>query len=129
MTTQKNVVTIHIDGKKIQVWAGANLLQVAQDNGEIIGMDAIAYLTFYNPREPAYLKPQLGETDIRRLLNPHLKPERVRLAQVLDEMYNKVLCYEVTGTLNDERYLVYYNANTGKEEKIRRVDPNGNEIR
>lgn len=103
-------------------------MQVAQDNGEILGMDAIAFLTFYNPREPAYLKPRISEAYIRRLLNPHLKPVKIRLAQVLDEMYNKVLCYEVEGTLDNNRYLIYYNANTGKEEKLRRVDRNGNEI-
>ena len=51
-------------------------VQVAQDNGEILGMDAIAFLTFNDPREPAYPRPRLSEADIRRLLNPHLKPER-----------------------------------------------------
>jgi hypothetical protein len=62
-------------------------------------------------------------------LNPHFKPTKIGLAQVLDEMFNKVLCYEVAGNLNDDHYLIYYNAATGKEEKIRRVDTHGNEIR
>ncbi len=103
-------------------------VQVAQDNGEILGMDAIAFLTFYDPRKASYRKPRLNESDTRRLLNPHLQPVKIRQAQVLDEMYNKVLCYEVEGTLDNNRYLIYYNASTGKEEKLRRVDRNGNEI-
>ena len=104
-------------------------VQVARDNGEILGADAIPYLTFYNPNEPkTAVKPSLTESQIRKLLNKHFKPEKFQLAEVLDEMYNKVLCYEVTGTQGADRYLLYYNAATGKEEKIRRIDRNGNEI-
>ncbi|MGE5582718.1 MAG: germination protein YpeB [Bacillota bacterium] len=103
-------------------------VQVAQDNGEILGMDATSYLTFNNPDEAQTPKARYSEAQIRNLLNPHFKPEKIRQAQVLDEMFNKVLCYEVSGTEGANRYLLYYNANTGKEEKIRRVDKNGNEI-
>jgi len=126
-----NIATITLAASSHQVIYYPELIkvQVAQDNGEILGMDAIAYLTFYDPGEQVYPKPRLGESEIRRLLNPHLKPTRIRLTQVLDEMYNKIFCYEVTGTLDDDHYLVYYNANTGKEEKLRRVDLNGNEIK
>lgn len=126
-----NIATITLAACRHQIIYYPELIkvQVAQDNGEILGVDAIAYLTFYDPREPADPKPRFREAEIRRLLNPHLKPARIRLAQVLDEMDNKVFCYEVTGTLDDDHYLVYYNANTGKEEKLRRVDRNGNEIR
>jgi hypothetical protein len=103
-------------------------VQVAQDNGEILGVDAVPYYTFYNPSEAATLKPRYSENRIRQLLNPHVKMEAIRLAQVLDEMYNKVLCYEVACQEGANRFYIYYNANTGQEEKIRRVDPYGNEI-
>ncbi len=103
-------------------------LQVAQDNGEILGMDAIALVTFNNPKAPAFSNPKINEGNIRKLLNPNLEMKKIQLAQVLDEMYNKVLCYEVDGTLQKDRYLIYYNANTGREEKIRKVDARGNEV-
>ena len=103
-------------------------VQVARDNGEILGVDAMPYLTFYNPGEPLSFRPLKSEAQIRQALNPHLQPERIRLAQVLDEMYNKVPCYEVSGREGGDRYLLYYNATTGKEEKIRRVDRYGNEL-
>lgn len=125
-----NIATISLAPIRNNVIYYPELLkvQVAQDNGEVLGMDAISFLTFNDSREPAYQKPGLNETGVRRLLNPHLKPEKIRPAQVLDEMYNKVLCYEVAGTLDNNRYIIYYNANNGKEEKLRRVDRNGNEI-
>lgn len=103
-------------------------VQVAQDNGNILGCDFIPYLTFHDPKAKGTPKPAYGETKIRGELNPHFKPEKFVLAQVLDEMFNKVLCYEVSGKQGADRYLLYYNAATGKEEKIRRVDKLGNEI-
>lgn len=103
-------------------------VQVAQDNGEILGFDSTAYLTFHDSRETQPGSAKITEAQIRKTINPHLRTERVQLAQVLDEMYNKVLCYEVQGTQGPDRYLIYYNAASGKEEKIRRIDANGNEV-
>ena len=102
---------------------------MAQDNGAILGFDAIAYLTFYDPREAPDGRPRVTTAEIkRRFVNPHLNIERIKLAQVLDEMFNKVLCYEVAGSFKQDQFLIYYNGTTGKEEKIRRVDQNGNEV-
>ena len=125
-----NIVTVSLCPVRNQIIFYPELVkvQVAQDTGKIIGMDAVAFLTFSNPNAYNIPKPRFSEADIRRLLNPHLKLSKIRLAQVLDEMYNKVLCYEVSGALDNNRYLIYYNADTGKEEKLRRVDQNGNEI-
>ncbi len=103
-------------------------VQVARDNGEIIGFDATAFLTFYNPKEPKQVNPNISEARVRQLINPHLAVNRIQKAQVLDEMYNKVLCYEVDGVQGGNRYLIYYNANNGREEKIRQIDSNGNEV-
>ncbi len=102
--------------------------QVAQDNGEILGVDAVPYLTFNDPNASQPKAPRISEAQIRKNCNPHLKIKRIQQAQVLDEMYNKVSCYEVEGTQSADRFLIYYNANTGKEEKIRRIDENGNEL-
>ena len=102
--------------------------QVAQDNGEVLGLDAVAYLTFNDPNVRRLKGPRLSEAQIRKNCNPRLKIERIRQAQVLDEMYNKVACFEVEGTQGSDRFLIYYNANTGEEEKIRRIDENGNEL-
>jgi germination protein YpeB len=102
--------------------------QVAQDNGEVLGIDAVSYLTFNDPNAKQAKAPRLSEKQIREKCNPRLKIKRIQQAQVLDEMYNKVRCYEVEGTQGVDRFLIYYNAITGEEEKIRRIDENGNEI-
>lgn len=102
--------------------------QVAQDNGEVLGVDAVSYLTFHDPNPTQSQPSRYTEEQVRKNCNPHLKIERIQRVEVLDEMYNKVPCYEVEGTQGSDRFLIYYNANTGEEEKIRRIDENGNEI-
>jgi spore germination protein len=103
-------------------------VQVAQDNGAILGCDLIPYLTFYNPARPSAPKPAYSTRQIAKMLNPYFEVEKIRRVEVLDEMFNKVPCYEVAGTQDTDRYLIYYNAANGREEKIRRVDRNGNEL-
>jgi spore germination protein len=103
-------------------------VQVAQDNGAILGCDFIAYLTFHDPDRMAAVQPVFSTRQIVRKLNPNFKSGRIRRAEVLDEMFNKVLCYEVNGRQGNDRYQIYYNAVNGREEKIRRVDRNGNEM-
>ena len=105
-------------------------VQVAQDNGDILGCDTIAYLTFNEPAVTVQqsTKPKYTKNQIKQLLNPHFKLESIQLAQVLDEMYNKVLCYQCNGTQGNDRYQIYYNCSNGREEKIRRVDQYGNEL-
>ncbi|HYH02661.1 MAG TPA: PepSY1/2 domain-containing protein, partial [Bacillota bacterium] len=103
-------------------------VQVAQDNGDVLGCDFVPYLTFNDPQQKTAPKPAQSKEQIQKTLNEHFKPNQIQLAQVLDEMYNKVLCYEVSGNQGGDRFLIYYNASTGKEEKIRRVDQDGNEL-
>lgn len=103
-------------------------VQMARDNGDVLGCDFVSYLTFNDPNRKTTPKPALNKERIQKGLNEHFKPSAIQLAEVLDEMYNKVLCYEVSGTQGSNRYLIYYNAATGKEEKIRRVDKDGNEL-
>jgi len=125
-----NVVTLSFCPMRYNILRYPELVkvQIARDNGEVIGFDATAFLTFYNPNEPKQVTPVISEARVRKLINPHVQLNRIQEAQVLDAMYNKVLCYEVDGVQAGNRYLIYYNASNGREEKIRQIDSNGNEI-
>jgi len=125
-----NIVTCTFVAERDQVLYYPELIktQVAQDNGGIIGYDAVGYLTFHDPAAKVASNPTVSARRVKKLCSPHLQVESIRKAQVLDEMYNKVLCHEVTGKQGNDLFKIYYNAASGKEEKIRRVDRNGNEI-
>lgn len=102
-------------------------VQVALDNGEILGMEAIPYLTFKDPnrRIPSA---RLSSAEAREKLNPRLRIEEVRKAVILNDRFQEVLCYECDTHLDKERFLIYINALTGEEENIKRVDRRGVEL-
>lgn len=103
-------------------------VQVALDDGEIMGVEAMSYLTFHNPRR-ALAAPSLDENEIRARLNKHLKIEAIQKAVILNDQYEEVLTYECTGRIGENRYRVYLNAATGEEERIQRIDEQGLEIK
>ena len=90
-------------------------IQLRMDTGEVVGLEANNYLMNHTQRDnliPVYSKmqalqqvsPQLGATDARLCLVPHLGEER--------------LCYEVPGVYEDNEYRVYVDALTGEEVEI-----------
>lgn len=91
-------------------------VKVALDNGEILGLETGGYLMAHILREIS--PPQLDMAEATKKINPHLSIDSVRLALIPLDSRREVLCYECKGTYNDENFLIYINAATGKEEKI-----------
>ncbi len=91
-------------------------LKVAADTKEVIGFEGKGYLSHHKPRQN--LSPNLSETEAVKQLNPYLKTDQIQLCLIPMENGTEVLCYEVKGQFEDKNYLIYVNANTGREEKI-----------
>ena len=91
-------------------------VKVALDNGEITGMEANGYL--YNHKIRNVNEPKLNKDDVKKLINKHLTPEEINLAIIPKESKNEVTCYEVKGNYNDRNFLIYINADNGREEQI-----------
>ena len=102
-------------------------VQVALDNGEILGMEAIPYLTFRDP-ERKLPSPRLTPAEARKKLHPRLRVEGVKRVVILNDRFQETLCYECDAYLDKERFLIYINALTGEEENIKRVDRRGVEL-
>jgi len=100
-------------------------LQISMKDGLVVGIEAVNYLT--NHRTRTIPAPAITEADARSRVNSTLTIERVRRCIIpLDE--GEVQCWEVTAALSDdERYLVYIDAQTGVEKTILRImqDDNG----
>ncbi len=91
-------------------------VKVALDNGEVIGFDASQYYMAHQKRELA--QPKLSADQAERLVNPRLQIEKTSLALIPLPTLKEVLCWEVKGTLDGETYLIYLNAENGREEQI-----------
>ncbi len=51
-------------------------------------------------------------------VNPKLEVTRTKLAVIPTDSLREVLCYEFKGNFDDRNFLVYINAQNGREERI-----------
>ena len=100
-------------------------LKIALDNGEILGLEMTGYLNSHYKRN--IKKPKISPNEAKKYLNKNLKITRYRLAIIPTKWKTEIFCYEFTGKIDDTDFLVYINADTGKEENILVIinTPNG----
>jgi germination protein YpeB len=92
-------------------------VDVAMDNGEILRFDARAYLTAHTRR--SLPEAVLTEEDAAAKVPEGLTLEAQHLALIPARGTEEVFCRElVCRTEEGERYLLYFNAVTGAQEKI-----------
>lgn len=124
---QGGVVTINYayeqDG--VVVYPDLIKLKIALDNGEILGMETSGYLNNHEERNIPVTK--ISEEQARKSLNKNLEITSSGLAIIPTEWRTEIFCYEFKGKVNDTDFLVYINAETGKEENILVIidTPNG----
>lgn len=112
------IATVNFAYKQNSVTCYSDLIKVkvALDDGEIIGMEANGYVMNHEMRE--IITPRLTKQEAREKISPHLSIDAVSLALIPKDSKREVLCYEFKGTSNGRNFLVYINAETGKEEDI-----------
>ncbi|MBX6378433.1 MAG: germination protein YpeB, partial [Clostridia bacterium] len=94
-------------------------LQVALDDGRILGYDAVGY---WSARRHDRLPPAtLSPAEAARRLPPGFQPSSSRLALIPLDTGREVLTYEFRGSAYGEDYLIYVNARTGEQENILRL--------
>lgn len=100
-------------------------LKIALDNGEIIGMETTGYLNSHHLRE--LNTPKVTKEDAKRTLNNNLEIMSEGLAVIPTEWRSELLCYEFKGKVEGKDFLVYINAENGREEDILVIinTPNG----
>lgn len=96
-------------------------VQVAQDNGEVIGYEGTPYYMYHRPRNLP--QPRITAAELRKMLSPNLKVELIRPALIVNNWGKEVLTWEVRGSFAAEEFAIFYNADTGSEENIVRVTP------
>lgn len=100
-------------------------LKIALDNGEILGIESIGYLNCHTDR--SIEKNIISENQAKQKLNPRIEIQSQKLAIIPTEFNTEILCWEFTGRVGDNDFLVYINAKDGKEEDILMIvnTPNG----
>jgi len=124
---QDGIVTINYayQQEDVTVYPDLVKLKIALDNGEIMGIETTGYLN--NHEERNIDKVEISKEKAKINLNKKLNIESENLAIIPTEWKTEVLCWEFKGKVDDTDFLVYINADTGKEEDILVIvnTPNG----
>ena len=91
-------------------------VRVALDTGNIVGMESKGYLMNHRTREIA--APSITAEQAREHVSKNLAVTAARLAVIPKDSLKEVLCYEFKGTFGDKNFIVYVNADNGREENI-----------
>lgn len=124
---QEGIVTINYAATQDNVVLYPDLIKVkvALDNGEILGVETTGYLNNHTIRDVSNVK--ITQEQAKSSLNKNIEIKSQGLAIIPTEWKTELLCYEFKGKVDDKEFLVYINAENGREEDILIITdtPNG----
>ena len=124
---QEGIVTVNYAYEQDGVLMYPDLIKVkiALDNGEVLGIETTGYLNNHTTRNIQNIK--ISKEEAKKTLNKQLNIQSEGLAYIPTEWQTEILCYEFKGKIDDTEFLVYINAENGREEDILVITntPNG----
>lgn len=124
---QDGIVTINYAYMQDNVVMYPDLIKVkvALDNGEVLGIETTGYLNNHTSRDISNVK--ITKEEAKKTLNKDLQIQSEGLAVIPTQWQSEILCYEFKGKVDDREFLVYINAQNGREEDILIITntPNG----
>ena len=124
---QDGIVTINYAYVQNDVFVYSDLIKVkvALDNGEVLGIETKGYLNNHTQRDTSKVK--ITKEQAKKTLNKNLDIMSEGMAIIPTEFQTEILCYEFKGKVDDREFLVYINAENGREEDILIITntPNG----
>lgn len=115
---QQGIVTVNYAYEQSGVTMYTDLikLKIALDNGEILGIETTGYLNSHEERKLDTVK--ITKEQAKQKLNKKLEIKSESLAVIPTEYQTEILCWEFKGNVEGTDFLVYINAQTGREEDI-----------
>ena len=124
---QDGIVTINYayTQNNVVIYSDLIKVKVALDNGEVLGIETTGYLNNHTQRDTSKVK--ISKEEAKKTLNKDLQINSEGLAIIPTEYKTEILCYEFQGKVDDKEFLVYVNAENGREEDILIITntPNG----
>jgi spore germination protein len=102
-----------------RIYSESIKVKVALDNGNIMGVSAQEYLKTHHTRKLPAAAISLQQA--RSKVNPNLKVLENRQAIIVNDLNDEVLCYEFLGTIGEDTYLIFINADNGREEEVEKL--------
>ena len=117
-TKRENVVTVNYEYNQNGIICYPDLIKVkiALDDGKILGIETKGYLNCHYERKIS--APKISKEDAKKNINTKLEILGESEAIIPNDDGKEIYCYEYKGKVEDKEFLVYVNAETGKEENI-----------
>ena len=120
---QNGIVTINYEymqnsanNQQVIIYPDLIKAKVALDDGSVLGIETSGYLNSHTTRNlPTNI---ITKEKAKEVLNKDLQIESENLAIIPTKWNTEVFCWEFKGKVEDNEFLVYINAETGKEEDI-----------
>ncbi len=103
----------------VRIYPDSMVLKVALDNGDILGFNAKNFLMNHDERNIP--EPKLTLEEARDMVNNNVEIQEEHLALIENDLHEEVLTYEFLGTMNDETYRIFINADSGAEENVEKL--------
>ncbi|PYZ94487.1 germination protein YpeB [Salipaludibacillus keqinensis] len=103
----------------VRIYSDGIVLEVALDEGDVIGYEGFSHLaTQKNDRD---LDVTLSKEEAENELNPNLDVKEHHVAVIENQLEEEVLCHEFYGTIGNDTYRIFINAENGREEKVEKL--------
>ena len=124
---QEGIVTVNYAyvQDNIVIYPDLIKVKIALDNGDIMGIETTGYLNNHEERDISNIK--ITKEKAKEKKNKNLEIQSEGLAIIPTNWKTEILCYEFKGKIDNREFLVYINAENGKEEDILIITntPNG----
>ncbi|MDG5787622.1 germination protein YpeB [Evansella sp. AB-P1] len=102
-----------------RVYSDSIVVEVALDEGDIIGFEGFAY--YDKPGDRESFTQELSVEEARERLNPNLEVMEHHLAIIENQLEEEVLCHEFYGVIKQDTFRIFINAENGKEEQVEKL--------
>lgn len=103
----------------VRILSDAIQIKVALDNGDILGFSGRNFYSNHHDRDIP--QPEITEEEAVDLVNENLTVNEIHLAIIDDDFDDEVLVYEILGSLDEDTYRIFINADNGDEEKVEKL--------
>lgn len=105
----------------VRIYPESIRLKVSLGNGNIVGYDATNYVAYQKKRN-LDKKPSLNKKEAQKNVNQNVDVKQMHMATITNDNGKEVLCYEMIGTMNNDTYQIFINANSGRAEKVKKMN-------
>lgn len=115
---ENGVATINFAYEQGNVICYPDLLKVKVDlsDGEIVGTEMHGYIMNHKYRNLPNIN--ITQEEAKAKISPHLSVDATGLALIPKDGETEKLCYEFKGNHNNQNFIIYINAENGREEDI-----------